>query len=181
RPVARGFLDDDTADRRHTRAGRRTHARFRRLRRRLSASAVPHGPRRPAARRRPRADRDPRPGGRAGTASGIRTPPPRPRAVRPAHAQHARRAGSRLGAPSGDPGPRRSRAGRGGCPMTRRIVVVSGGLSEPSTTRLLADRIAEATRVAVGARGDDAEIEVIELRSLATDLATTFTAGVPTA
>ncbi|AYA26689.1 FMN reductase [Rhodococcus rhodochrous J3] len=65
--------------------------------------------------------------------------------------------------------------------MTRRIVVVSGGLSEPSTTRLLADRIAEATRVAVGARGDDAEIEVIELRSLATDLATTFTAGVPTA
>ena len=65
--------------------------------------------------------------------------------------------------------------------MTRRIVVVSGGLSEPSTTRLLADRIAEAARVAVGARGDHAEIEVIELRSLATDLATTFTAGVPTA
>ncbi|UTM35469.1 FMN reductase [Rhodococcus pyridinivorans] len=65
--------------------------------------------------------------------------------------------------------------------MTRRIVVVSGGLAEPSTTRLLADRIAEATRVAVGTRGDDAETEVIELRSLAMDLATTFTAGVPTA
>ena len=65
--------------------------------------------------------------------------------------------------------------------MTRRIVVVSGGLSEPSTTRLLADRIAEATRVAVGARGERAEVEVIELRGLAMDLATTFTAGVPTA
>ena len=65
--------------------------------------------------------------------------------------------------------------------MTQRIVVVSGGLSAPSATRLLADRIAEATRAAVGARGDHAEIEVIEVRDLAKDLATTFIAGVPTA
>ena len=51
RPVAGGLHRDDAADRRHPRAGHRAHPRLRRLRRRLPAPAVPHGPRRPADRR----------------------------------------------------------------------------------------------------------------------------------
>jgi FMN reductase len=66
--------------------------------------------------------------------------------------------------------------------MTRRLVVVSAGLSVPSSTRLLGDQIADAVRAQVGARGEDVEVSVIELRELATDLATTMTTGgLPTA
>lgn len=61
--------------------------------------------------------------------------------------------------------------------MSRRIVVLSGGVSVPSSTRLLADRIADAVRSAVGARGESADVEVIELRELAVDLATATTTG----
>jgi FMN reductase len=46
-----------------------------------------------------------------------------------------------------------------------RIVVVSAGLSQPSSTRLLADRLATATAALDG----DAQVEVIELRDLAPD------------
>jgi len=51
--------------------------------------------------------------------------------------------------------------------MTRSIVVVSAGLATPSSTRLLADQLAAATDVALRARGDAADIDVIELRELA--------------
>ena len=51
--------------------------------------------------------------------------------------------------------------------MTRSIVVVSAGLANPSSTRLLADQLAAATDVALRARGDAADIDVIELRELA--------------
>lgn len=61
--------------------------------------------------------------------------------------------------------------------MTRRIVVITAGLSQPSTTRLLADRIAQATATQISARGEGAQIEVIELRELAHELATTMTTG----
>jgi FMN reductase len=61
--------------------------------------------------------------------------------------------------------------------MSRRIVVLSSGLSRPSSTRLLADRISEAVAAQVSARGESVEIEVIELRELAQDLATTMTTG----
>lgn len=64
--------------------------------------------------------------------------------------------------------------------MTARIVVVTAGLSEQSTTRLLADRLATATRAALSERDRDADVRVIELRELAVDLATTLTTGVPT-
>ncbi len=60
--------------------------------------------------------------------------------------------------------------------MSRRIVVTAG-LSQPSSTRLLADRIAAAVTAAVGARGESADVEVIELRDLATDLAITVATG----
>lgn len=65
--------------------------------------------------------------------------------------------------------------------MSRRLVVISAGLSEPSSTRLLADQLAEATRSQVGARGESVEVIQLELRGLATDLATMMTTGVPTA
>jgi FMN reductase len=49
----------------------------------------------------------------------------------------------------------------------RRIAVVTAGLSEPSSTRLLADLLGEATRAALVDGGRDAELEIIELRPLA--------------
>ncbi|MGW2994776.1 CE1759 family FMN reductase [Streptomyces sp. NPDC001193] len=57
-----------------------------------------------------------------------------------------------------------------------KIVVVSAGLSSPSSTRLLADRLAAATL-----RHVDAETEVIELRDLATEIARHFVTGFPPA
>jgi len=49
----------------------------------------------------------------------------------------------------------------------RRIAVVTAGLSEPSSTRLLADLLAEATKAALEDGGRTAQIDVIELRPLA--------------
>lgn len=61
--------------------------------------------------------------------------------------------------------------------MTRRIAVVSAGLGVPSSTRLLADRLAAATVAGV----PGGVVDVIELRPLAHDLAnqmlTGFSAG----
>lgn len=45
-----------------------------------------------------------------------------------------------------------------------RIVVVSAGLSNPSSTRMLSDRLLGATVEALGERGVEAEGRVIELR-----------------
>ena len=53
----------------------------------------------------------------------------------------------------------------------RRLVVVSAGLSVPSSTRLLADRLADAVVSATEARGTSVEIEHVELRPLAHQLA----------
>ena len=55
--------------------------------------------------------------------------------------------------------------------MTHSIVVVSAGLANPSSTRLLADQLATATDVALRGHGDAADIHVIELRELAHALA----------
>ncbi|WP_369135261.1 FMN reductase [Modestobacter sp. I12A-02662] len=60
---------------------------------------------------------------------------------------------------------------------TRTLAVVSAGLSTPSSTRLLADRLAEATVAALRARGEDATVEVVELRGHARDLADHLTTG----
>ncbi|AZQ36583.1 oxidoreductase [Streptomyces cyaneochromogenes] len=58
-----------------------------------------------------------------------------------------------------------------------RLVVVSAGLSVPSSTRLLGDRLAAA----VGRRADvDIEaVEVVELRDLAVEIAHNLTNGFP--
>jgi FMN reductase len=48
-----------------------------------------------------------------------------------------------------------------------RLVVISGGLSDPSSTRLLADRLAAATTTRLESAGERVELDVIELRPLA--------------
>jgi FMN reductase len=55
--------------------------------------------------------------------------------------------------------------------MMRRLVMVSAGLSVPSSTRLLADRLVDAVVSATEARGTSLEIEHVELRPLAHQLA----------
>lgn len=66
--------------------------------------------------------------------------------------------------------------------MTRKVVVLSAGLSQPSSTRLLADQIAGAVDAEVSARGEGLDIQTYELREYAVDLATMMaTAGMPTA
>ena len=60
---------------------------------------------------------------------------------------------------------------------TRTLAVVSAGLSVPSSTRLLADRLTAATVEALRGRGDDATVEVVELREHARDLADNLVTG----
>ncbi len=60
---------------------------------------------------------------------------------------------------------------------TRTIAVVSAGLSNPSSTRLLADRLTAATVAALGERGITATVEVVELREHARDLADNLLTG----
>ena len=65
--------------------------------------------------------------------------------------------------------------------MTRTIAVVTAGLSQPSSTRLLSDRIAAAVTARLGQQGEDALVEVIELRTLAHALADNLLTGFPNA
>jgi FMN reductase len=62
---------------------------------------------------------------------------------------------------------------------TRTLAVVSAGLSVPSSTRLLADRLTVATVDALRKRGVEATVEVIELRDHARDLADNLVTGFP--
>ncbi|WP_048760256.1 FMN reductase [Corynebacterium vitaeruminis] len=59
----------------------------------------------------------------------------------------------------------------------KNLVVVSAGVSAPSTTRILADRIAEAVDVQVSKRGEGLEIEYVELRELAVSLGAGMSTG----
>lgn len=61
----------------------------------------------------------------------------------------------------------------------RRIVVVSAGLSVPSSTRLLADMLADAAERAVEARGVEVEVRHVELRGLAHALTDNLLTGFP--
>jgi FMN reductase len=62
---------------------------------------------------------------------------------------------------------------------TRTLAVVSAGLSTPSSTRLLADRLTAATVAALEQRGVGATVEVVELREHARDLADHLVTGFP--
>jgi FMN reductase len=64
--------------------------------------------------------------------------------------------------------------------MTRRtIAVVTAGLSQPSSTRLLADQLAVATDRALRLYGEQVDVEVIELRDLAHALTDNLLTGFP--
>ncbi|WP_248966119.1 FMN reductase [Sphaerisporangium perillae] len=59
-----------------------------------------------------------------------------------------------------------------------KLVAVSAGLSQPSSTRLLADRLLEATRRRL-APEREVEVRVVELRDLAGDIANNLVTGFP--
>ena len=64
--------------------------------------------------------------------------------------------------------------------MNRRsLVVISAGLSQPSSTRLLADQLAAATREELERNGVTVGVQVIELRDHAHDLMNHLLTGFP--
>lgn len=60
----------------------------------------------------------------------------------------------------------------------RKLVVVTAGLSRPSSTRLLAERLAEATSAALQRSGEAVEVEIVELRDWAADLTNQLVTGI---
>jgi FMN reductase len=63
----------------------------------------------------------------------------------------------------------------------RTLAVVSAGLSEPSSTRLLADQLSAAAVAAAGDQGIVLDTKVIELRDLAHDITNHLLTGFPPA
>ena len=63
----------------------------------------------------------------------------------------------------------------------RTLVVVSGGLSQPSSTRLLADQLSAAAVADAARTGIDLTVRVVELRDLAHDIANHLLTGFPPA
>jgi FMN reductase len=59
----------------------------------------------------------------------------------------------------------------------RRIAVISAGLSNPSSTRMLADRLAAESVKQLAERGIDATVDFIELRDLAHDITNNLLTG----
>lgn len=59
----------------------------------------------------------------------------------------------------------------------RRIAVVSAGLSNPSSTRMLADRLASETLKQLAERDVEASVDIIELRDLAHDITNNLLTG----
>lgn len=65
-------------------------------------------------------------------------------------------------------------------PGRRTLAVVSAGLRQPSSTRLLADRLTEATVNALGQKGVEVDVHVVELRELAHALTDALLTGFST-
>ena len=63
--------------------------------------------------------------------------------------------------------------------MTFTLAVVSAGLSQPSSTRLLADRLATSITEQLRSAGHDVLLEIVELRPLAHALADNLVTGFP--
>lgn len=61
----------------------------------------------------------------------------------------------------------------------RRLAVVSAGIGQPSSSRLLADRLTSATLETLRERGVDADVTVVEVRDLAHDLVDHLLTGFP--
>ena len=62
---------------------------------------------------------------------------------------------------------------------TFTVAVVTAGLSQPSSTRLLADQLAAAVTAAAARRGDRVEVITLELRELAHDITDNLLTGFP--
>jgi len=62
---------------------------------------------------------------------------------------------------------------------TFTVAVVTAGLSQPSSTRLLADQLAAAVAGAADRRGDRVEVITLELRELARDITDNLLTGFP--
>lgn len=65
--------------------------------------------------------------------------------------------------------------------MKRALTLVSAGLRLPSSTRMLADRLADAARQGLEHQGVRVDIEVVEVRDHAHDLVNYLTTGYPSA
>ncbi|MFN8517929.1 MAG: FMN reductase [Chloroflexota bacterium] len=61
----------------------------------------------------------------------------------------------------------------------RRLAVVTAGIGQPSSSRLLADRLAGATTEALRERDIDTQVTVVEARELAHDLVDNLLTGFP--
>ncbi|WP_433824954.1 FMN reductase [Actinoplanes sp. CA-015351] len=59
----------------------------------------------------------------------------------------------------------------------RKLVVISSGLSQPSSTRLLADQLSAAAVGAAGRLGVNLDVQVIELRDLAHEITDNMLTG----
>lgn len=57
----------------------------------------------------------------------------------------------------------------------RSLVVITAGLSTPSSTRKLADTLSSAVQAKITARGESVDVSVFELREMATELAEAVT------
>jgi FMN reductase len=60
---------------------------------------------------------------------------------------------------------------------TRRITVLSAGLGVPSSSRLLADQLVASAERQLAVAGYAAQVETVELRDLAVDIANNFVTG----
>jgi FMN reductase len=63
--------------------------------------------------------------------------------------------------------------------VARRLVVVAAGLSQPSSTRLLADRLGESVVRQLREADVEIDVQIIELRERAQDLANNLLTGFP--
>ena len=61
-------------------------------------------------------------------------------------------------------------------PGTFRLVVVSAGTSDPSSTRMLADRVAARVTALAASHDAGVTVSVVELRDIASEIATAMTA-----
>lgn len=64
--------------------------------------------------------------------------------------------------------------------MTRTLAVVTAGLGQPSSTRLLSDQLAAATDRALRLHDEEVHVEVVELRVLAHAVTDSLLTGFPT-
>jgi FMN reductase len=60
---------------------------------------------------------------------------------------------------------------------TRKLAVISSGLSQPSSTRMLADRLSQAVVRRLEEQGVEVEVELVELRDTAQDVTNNLLTG----